>query len=550
MLNRREFLASAVMAAMLRPGAALAQAAAANPDDVFLNRLTFGATAADRSALAQMGRAVWLDDQLARPVGDPQIAAILDALRLRIEYEADDDGEGGAWPAVNELRPLTTMTADPATLLPLLDWETPMDYSERARPAEEVILAALTRAVHAPAQVREVMTQFWHDHFNVNITKDEFVAVFSPSYDATLRDNALGNFRALLGAVAKSPSMLIYLNNAESVASPANENYARELLELHTLGAPSYVNHLYDRWTEVPLDDDGVAMGYIDEDVYEVARAFTGWTVGDGRWIGEGARSDLSGKFYYAEVWHDPYQKRIMGVEFAPNRAPLADGEQVLDMLAHHPGTARFVCAKIARRLLADDPDPDLIARMAVLFRDQWQAPDQIAQVVRLLVLDPAFDAPPAKIRRPFEFLAALYRASGARVGGESTSYHWQLSQAGWLQHTFPPPTGHPDRLEDWLSGTVILRLVDLALYAHDDWFGCTTTRLSGTIPEAARTLADLARDWSVRCTGLPADALPELWAGINALPDDPLPKDEGSRHDLAAMSLAFAALTPQFLFR
>ena len=550
MLNRREFLASAVMAAMLRPGAAMAQAAAANPDDVFLNRLTFGATAADRAALAQMGRVAWLDDQLARPAGDPQIAAVLDTLRLRIEYEAGDDGEGGAWPAVNELRPLATLSADPATLLPLLDWETPMDYSERARPAEEVILAALTRAVHAPAQLREVMTQFWHDHFNVDSSRDEFVAVFFPSHDAMLRDHALGNFRQMLGDVARSPSMLIYLNNAESAASPANENYARELLELHTLGAPHYFNEFYDRWNEVPLDDEGVAQGYIDEDVYEVARAFTGWTVGDGRWISEGVLSDMSGRFYYAEAWHDPYQKRVLGIAFQPNRAPMADGDQVLDILAHHPGTARFVCTKIARRLLADEPDPDLIERMAVLFRDQWQAPDQIAQVVRLLVLDPGFDVPPGKLRRPFEFLAALYRASGVQVGGISNDYHWQLAQSGWLQHTFPPPTGHPDTLEDWLSGTVILRLVDLALYAHDDWFGCTTTRLSSLIPPDMRTLADLGRDWSVRCSGQPQDAMPDLWTAMEALPDDPLPKDEGSRHDLAAMSLAYAALTPQFLFR
>jgi len=551
MLNRRAFLATTVMTGLLlRPGAGQAQAAALNPDQIFLNRLTFGATAAERAALARMGRAAWLDDQLSRPATDPDIAARLSGLRLRIEYDAGDNGMAGTWPAVNELRPLSSLDADPATLLTLVDWDRALAWPERVRPANEVILAALTRAVHAPAQLREVMTQFWHDHFNVHCQKDEFTAIYYPQYDAALRGHALGNFRAMLGDVARAPAMLHYLNNADSRASPANENFARELLELHTLGAPHYLNQLYNRWAEVPRDADGLAQGFIDEDVYEVARAFTGWTIGDGRWIAEGTEADRTGRFYYAESWHDPYQKRVLGVEIAPNRAPMADGDQVLDMLAQHPGTALFVCTKIARRLLADDPDPALVARMAALFRDQWQAPDQIAQVVRLLALDPGFAAPPSKMRRPFEFLAALYRASGVKVGGQDTSYHWQLSQAGWLQHTFPPPSGHPDRQEAWASGTVLLRLVDYALYAHDGWFGCTMSRLSGTIPADARTLGDLARDRAMRCHGVADDPLAELWAGIGAAPDDPLPQDEAGRHDLAATSLAFAALSPQFLFR
>jgi hypothetical protein len=269
---------------------------------------------------------------------------------------------------VDELRPLATLDAPPESLLPLIDWTLPMAFDERARPAEEVVAASLVRAVHAPAQLREVMTQFWHDHFNVHAQKDEYTAVFFPAYDAALRDRALGNFRDLLGAVAASPAMLYYLNNADSRASPANENYARELLELHTLGAAHYLNDRHTRWHEVPKDADGIAVGYIDEDVYEVARAFTGWTVGDGRWLSEGVEAPRTGRFHYAAAWHDPYQKRILGVEFPPNRAALADGNDVLDLLARHPGTARFVCGKIARRFISDDPDPALVERLAAVF--------------------------------------------------------------------------------------------------------------------------------------------------------------------------------------
>ncbi len=425
-----------------------------------------------------------------------------------------------------------------------------MAYTDRARPADEVIAASLTRAVHAPAQLREVMTQFWHDHFNVHAQKNEFVAVFFPGHDAMLRDHALGNFRAMLGAVARSPSMLFYLNYDESRASPANENFARELLELHTLGAGNYLNDRYSHWSEVPGATDGLSIGYVDDDVYEVARAFTGWTVGDGRWIDEGTEAPRSGKFTYVEGWHDPYQKRILGREFDDHRAPMADGDDVLDLLSTHPGTATFVCTKIARRLLSDDPDPALVDRLAQVFLDQADAPDQIAQVIRALVADPAFAAPPSKMRRPFEFLVAIYRASGVKVASPENSFHWQLSRAGWLQHTFPPPTGHPDRSQDWSAGSVILRLADYALYAHDDWFGCTPSRLSGQLPGDLATIGDLVGFWTQRLHGTATDPMPELMEAFGGNPADPMPEDEGSRHDLSTMTIAFAALSPQFLFR
>jgi uncharacterized protein (DUF1800 family) len=533
MLTRREFhtrlIAAFATTAVPMPAAAAGGA-------LYLNRLTFGARPQDEVA----DPVAWLEDQLTRPAADAELTARLAAARLRIAYQAGQDQNGHAWPARDELRPLGALTADPAELLYCIDWEQGMDFAERARPADEVIAAAMIRAVHAPAQLREVMTQFWHDHFNVNAHKDEFCAAFFPSHDAALRANALGNFGDLLGEMARSPAMLYYLNNADSRASPANENYARELLELHTLGAANYMNDRYDDWKSMPKGADGVALGYMDLDVYEVARAFTGWSVADGRYVTEGVNAARTGRFGYIEAWHDPYQKRILGVELAPYAGPMEDGERVLRILARHPGTARFVCAKIARRLLSDQPAEGLVSDLAAVFLVASDAPDQIAQVVRALVLHPSFAAtPPQKLRRPFEFLAALYRATGAEVTGTENAFQWQLMRAGWRQHEYGPPTGHPDTMDKWVGASALNRLVDLALYSHDGWFGVVEMEFPAAEGERVGAFVDR---WAARLSGVV-----EIEIDRNA-PAAALTDDE--RKGLAAGAIALAALTPQFLLR
>ncbi len=543
-IDRRSLLKTALAALAL--GATRAQAAPAGPD-LLLNRLTFGATPTLRDDLARLGPAAWLDLQLALPATDPGLSARLAAARLQIAYPAGTDGPGRTWPARDEHRPLTSLQADPQSLLPLIDWEAAMDYAERTRPAEEVIAASLIRAVHAPAQLREVMTQFWHDHFNVHAQKSEMVSIYFPAYDAGLRQHAFGNFRQMLGFVARSPAMLAYLNNDESRASPANENFARELLELHTLGAANYLNDSIADWHDVPGAAQGLALGYLDDDVYEVARAFTGWTLGDGRWVAEGANTPKTGRFEYVEGWHDPYQKRVLGREFPSHRAPMADGDEVLDMLATHPGTARFVCEKIARRLLADTPPPDLVARLAQVFLARAGDADQIAQVIRALVAAPEFASPATKMRRPFEWLAAVLRASGAEVAATTNDWAFQLTRAGWRQHTYPAPTGHPDRARDWHNSTVVLRMIENALYAQDDWFGLVRDRLSDRLPAGLSTMADLAGHWSDLLHG-PATAQPPVLSGLDPAWD--LPTDPVELHDLSAIFITAAALSPQFMFR
>jgi uncharacterized protein (DUF1800 family) len=549
MPDRRQVLSAllAAAAATLAPPLSARSPVVAPSDEVFLNRLTFGATAPDRARLDRLGRARWLDEQLGL-TDDPALDRRIADLRLRIAYDAGTEGMLGGWPATDERRPLTALDADPATLLPLIDWSRAIAWPERVRPADEVIAASLVRAVHARAQLREVMTQFWHDHFNVHAHKSEYVAVTFPAWDATLRTHALGDFRTLLGAVARAPAMLYYLDNHESRASPANENFARELLELHTLGAENYLAGQYGHWADVPRLPDGTAVGYRDDDVWEVARAFTGWSVGDGRWLAEGVEAPRTLAFHHVEAWHDPYQKRILAREFPDHAAPLADGEAVLDLLARHPGTARHLCRKIAARLLADDPPPDLVDRLTAVWLAHAGAPDQIGQVVRTLALDPAFDAPPSKMRRPFEFLAALYRATGVQVKADENGWHWHLSRAGWQQHSLPPPNGPSDRTGDWATGNTLRRLTDLALDAHADWFGAIAA--PPALPPGIDRLGPAIAHWTAALHGQTADRLPELLAAAGMSPPDPLPTDVTERADVSAAIIAFAALSPQFLFR
>lgn len=545
MLTRRQFHTRLIasLAASVLPFQMRANVASAS--DLWLNRLTFGATPQSRAVFGDP--MAWLETQLAMPVADAALDARLAAAKLRISYEAGSDENNHNWPAKNELRPLTTLTNDPADQLHCIDWDQGMDYSERSRPAAEVVAASMIRAVHAPAQLREVITQFWHDHFSVNSQKDEFTAVFFPSHDAILREHALGNFRVMLGEVARSPAMLYYLNNADSRASPANENWARELLELHTLGAGNYLNDLYDDWQSVPGAADGMAQGYLDLDVYEVARAFTGWSVGDGRYLTDSETAPKTGRFHYIEAWHDPYQKRILGVEFLPNRAPMDDGNQVMDLLAAHPGTAAFVTTKLIRRLLTDTPDPAMVDEIAAVFLTAKDDPDQIAQVIRAIVAHPSFAAtPPSKLRRPFEFMVALYRATEADIISTENAFQWQLMRAGWKQHEYGPPTGHPDTADKWTGASSLNRLVDYAFYGHDDWFGVAKADLA-SLADDNETVDQLVNRWAARLGAAPDDLAAAMGVDPDALASSLSDED---RRGLASGAIAFAAISPDFLLR
>jgi uncharacterized protein (DUF1800 family) len=554
-LNRRLFNTASL--ALLLDAPFNFTAAKASPPAlgvIALNRLSFGATHDSAAYISKIGLENWLDQELAKPATDARLETRLLSAKLMFEYEAGEGDHGSKWPARKELVSYQFMRVTGDKLLPLLDFDKhPMSYEERIRPAREVQAASLTRAVHADAQLREVMTQFWHDHFNVNSMRDEHTAAYFGIYDTMLRENAIGNFRKMLGEVTRSPSMLFYLNNEASKASPANENFARELFELHTLGAGNYFNDRTTEWHDVPGAKLGLAQGYIDQDVYEAARALTGWSFGDGRYIAEGDNAPMSGAFHYIDRWHDPYQKRILAVEFRANAGPMSDGEKLLDVLAHHPGTARFLCTKICRRLVADEPSAALIETAMKVWSSNIDADDQIAKVIRAIVLAPEFlQTPPRKIKRPFEFLASLYRAADAEISPTGLGFIWELSKAGWNQHEFRPPTGHPDVAEYWANTNLISGFVSMALNAFEDWNEAGKTHLEKALPDGNKRAGDAAQFWLSRVLSLdhsPADA-EVILDHIGIAYDAELPADLKEREYFLRGIVAAAALTPEFLFR
>ena len=308
-----------------------------------LNRVTYGPDAKSIQQLKSLGWESWVDRQLKPTSDDPELHRRLKDFRYKMEVEINGrerEREFGI-----ELYGLDT-----ASLMKTIEgMEDPPDHVLR-RPAFETFLMTWMRNLYSDWQLQEIMVEFWHNHFNVSIEANDSIAFLFPIYDReVIRKHAFGNFREFLEATAKSPCMLLYLDNAFSKSGPANENYARELFELHTLGAENYFNHLYDEWRQVPGAFEGKAEGYIDEDVYEAARAFTGWTVGDGEEHEGGVRFPRTGEFHYYDGWHDQYQKRIMGMEFKSHQGPMKDGLKVLDMLAYHPGTAHYICGKLVR---------------------------------------------------------------------------------------------------------------------------------------------------------------------------------------------------------
>jgi len=267
--------------------------------------------------------------------------------------------------------------------------------------------------------------------------------------------------------------MLTYLNNDVSKASPANENYARELLELHTLGAEHYFNDLYDDWKAVPGALNGQPVGYIDQDVYEVVLV-------------------------------------RLGIE-RPS--------------VHYR-------AEIAERFLATS-----------------EAPDQIAQVVRAIVLHPEFiQTPPSKLKRPFEFLMSVYRACGAEVTSPRYNLHWWLERAGWTQHQVRPPTGHSDRSADWANTRALNGMVDLALFGLDEWFDAASLDLTKSY-HGGGTWADLAQYWSGIFATEPVLGQVE-WELIGLDPDGPIPDDPEYVEMGNKAAIALSALTSEFMFR
>jgi uncharacterized protein (DUF1800 family) len=316
------------------------------------------------------------------------------------------------------------------------------------RAVGDVQSAKLARAVVSERQLQEVLTDFWSNHFNVYAGKG-LTRLFIPSYDRdVIRPNALGRFRDLLGAVAKSPAMLFYLDQWQSAADSThrtlasqrrprargrglNENYARELLELHTLG---------------------VDAGYTQQDVIEVARAFTGWTMNPRQ----------QAEFVFRSEIHDADRKVVLGHVLPAGRG-VEDGEAVLDLLARDPRTAHFIARKLAVRFVSDEPPPALVDRAAAVF---LRTDGSIREVVRTIVTSPEFFSHAAyrsKVKSPFELVASALRAVGAQADTSMRSVQ-AVAFLGQPVYGHQAPNGWPETGEAWMNTGAILNRINFGL--------------------------------------------------------------------------------------
>lgn len=539
-----------------------------------LNRLAFGPRPGDVQAVRAMGVDVWVARQLEpERINDAPMVAFVAQFptlsmtgeellnqfpppgQLAIQLAAKAKGvnpeagtpRGVRPPPANATQGMLPPTPQPIVLTPADSLKLKTANADSYRVTGEVATAKVARAIASERQLDEVMVDFWENHFTVFAGKDR-IRYFLPEFDAqTIRPHALGKFRELLGAVAKSPAMLYYLDNWQSVADsgrptlqqpgrraaangaaprpavnarlqrmtvgelldrdlmpkaqrtrfeqlPAerleevrkltlaeaqtklaqqvqaaprrprglNENYARELMELHTLGV------------------DG---GYTQHDVTEVARALTGWTV---------ARGAQGGEFVFRGEQHDAGEKTILGVKFPAGRGA-EEGEQLLDMLAHSPSTARFIATKLARRFVSDSPPPVLIARAAATFT---RTDGDIRETLRTIVTSPEFFATAAyraKVKSPFELVASTMRAMGARP--DSTPRIAQfVNRLGQPIFGHLTPDGYPEVGDAWMNTGSILNRINFGLAAA-----------GGRVPgirladwSETKTLASLSREQQV----------------------------------------------------
>ena len=400
-----------------------------------LNRLTYGPRPGDAARIRAMGVDRWIAQQL-----DPASVPDTAAERLLAPYAMlqAEPAEVTAWyRQVVQMR--RAAARDSAPSQGNGPRRAPTDAQAKLREAvTDVESAKLVRAVASEHQLEELLADFWANHFSVFKGKGQ-TRLYIAHYDReVIRPHAMGKFRDLLGAVAKSPAMLFYLDNARSVAERPgrprglNENYARELLELHTLGV------------------DG---GYTQQDVREVARAFTGWTI-----------EPREGEFVFRPAAHDREAKTVLGKQLRANRG-IEDGEEVLDLVARHPATARHVARKLVMRFVSDSPPPALVARAAATFT---RTDGDLREVVRTIVSSDEFwsrDAWRAKVKTPFELVASTYRALGA-VPDSTPRATLLVARLGQPIYGRQTPDGWPDSGEEWMNAGAILARINFGLLA------------------------------------------------------------------------------------
>ncbi len=302
---------------------------------------------------------------------------------------------------------------------------------EKRRVKTELTDSVLLRAVYSKRQFNEVMVEFWRNHFNVDINKVPFLATHYE--ENVLRKHAFGKFDEFLLATAKHPAMLLYLDNRVSRRGNINENYAREIMELHTLG---------------------VDNGYTQQDVIELARVLTGWTSG---WKGKKEYR----QFFNAGA-HDNGPATVVGLKL-DGRGGEADGEKVIRYLAHHPNTARFISTKLCRYLVNDSPPETLIDKVSKVFQETG---GDLREVYRAIIFSPEFidgDNYRVKFKTPFEYLISSLRATDARIKS-TKQLQRTLNLMGQPIYECVEPTGYYDQAETWLDPGVMIYRWNFAL--------------------------------------------------------------------------------------
>jgi uncharacterized protein (DUF1800 family) len=425
-----------------------------------LNRLGFGPRPGQVEQIEKTGLENWIQAQLnpeniSDPIVDARLAQFpalgLGAAGLLDQYPPQDVAAKRLGMRVDEYQKhLQDLAKQPGGMNSL-------PFKDPNEIVNEVMQAKMVRAVYSERQLSEQLSEFWFNHFNIFIYKDTDRWYLIPYERDAIRPHVLGKFRDLLEATAKSPAMLYYLDNSSSAdphafdrlklhparARPGeklpplgprrglNENYGRELMELHTLGV------------------DG---GYKQEDVVEVARAFTGWTI-------ESPRENPV--FYFDERIHDPDPKRVLGKKI--KGGGIKDGEEVLDLLAKNAHTARHISLQLAEHFVSDDPPPALVARMAKTFE---KSKGDIRAVMTAMIYSPEFwsrAAFRAKVKTPFELVASTTRALGADVDQPLQLAQW-VSRIGEPLYQCLTPNGYADKAAAWVSTGALLNRVNFAV--------------------------------------------------------------------------------------
>jgi len=468
-----------------------------------LNRLAFGPRPGDVDAVMKTGVDTWIEQQLhPEAIPDRAVEARIAALPtmtmsnaqiVKTYYE----------PVLMARKKANAEAKDGEVDKKDIRRELIRDIPPNQRPQvvmNDLVAQRILRAAESDRQLNEVMVDFWMNHFNVFSGKgiDRFLLT---SYERdVIRPHIWGRFEDLLMATAKSPAMLFYLDNARSMAAPENrpvmqqrgfgrfggrammnvqqlgrqgglnENYAREIMELHTLG---------------------VDAGYTQKDVTELARVLTGWTITRERDGGEGAA------FVFRPALHDSRSKTVLGVRF-PAGGGIEEGKKMIHVLAHHPATAHRIAYKLCQRLVADDPPPALVDRVAKKF---LATDGDLRQTVKAVIDSPEFWNPASyrtKVKAPFEYAISAVRAVNAQIT-DPMPIARALQQIGEPLYGAQPPTGYSDKADVWINTGALMNRLNFALAlaanklpgVHGDVVGLIP---AGQAADASHSVEALAR--------------------------------------------------------